>query len=107
MILFSWERSKLHVILRLYAKAVLPALAEADDDFNYVLKFKGAGHGIKALIAELLGGEIARVLGLQIPELVLQILTKLSEEPKLMKKFKICCKEAKEKFGTSFSFRSY
>lgn len=48
----------------------LPALAEADDDFNYVLKFKGAGHGVKALIAELLGGEIARVLGLQIPELV-------------------------------------
>jgi len=48
----------------------LPALAEADDDFKYVLKFKGAGHGIKALIAELLGGEIARVLGLQLPELV-------------------------------------
>ena len=40
----------------------LPALAEADDDFKYVLKFKGAGHGVKALIAELIGGEIARVL---------------------------------------------
>ncbi len=48
----------------------LPALAEADDDFKYVLKFKGTGHGVKALIAELLGGEIARALGLQIPELV-------------------------------------
>ena len=48
----------------------LPALAEADDDFKYVLKFKGNGHGVKALIAELLGGEIARTLGLQIPELV-------------------------------------
>lgn len=48
----------------------LPALAEADDDFKYVLKFKGAGHGVKALIAELLGGEIARALGLKIPELV-------------------------------------
>jgi hypothetical protein len=48
----------------------LPALAEADDDFKYVLKFKGNGHGVKALIAELLGGEIARCLGLQIPELV-------------------------------------
>jgi hypothetical protein len=48
----------------------LPALAEADDNFNYVLKFKGAGHGTKALIAELLGGEIARVLGLPVPELV-------------------------------------
>jgi hypothetical protein len=48
----------------------LPALAEADDDFKYVLKFKGNGHGVKALIAELIGGEIARVLGLKIPELV-------------------------------------
>jgi hypothetical protein len=48
----------------------LPALAEADDDFKYVLKFKGAGHGVKALIAELIGGEIARVLGLPVPELV-------------------------------------
>ncbi|MXN93159.1 aminotransferase class I and II [Flavobacterium sp. Sd200] len=48
----------------------LPALAEADDSFNYVLKFRGAGHGTKALIAELLGGEIARFLGLPVPELV-------------------------------------
>ncbi|KIA93248.1 aminotransferase class I and II [Flavobacterium sp. KMS] len=48
----------------------LPALTEADDDFKYVLKFKGAGHGVKALIAELIGGEIANVLKLQIPELV-------------------------------------
>jgi hypothetical protein len=48
----------------------LPALAEADDNFKYVLKFKGGGHGVKTLIAELLGGEIARALGLKIPELV-------------------------------------
>ncbi|MEO6173511.1 MAG: HipA family kinase [Flavobacterium circumlabens] len=48
----------------------LPALAEADDDFKYVLKFKGAGHGVKALIAELIGGQIAKVLQLQLPELV-------------------------------------
>jgi len=48
----------------------LPALAEADDNFKYVLKFKGNGHGVKALIAELIGGEIARALGLRIPELV-------------------------------------
>lgn len=48
----------------------LPALAEADDEFKYVLKFKGAGHGTKALIAELLGGEIARALGLPVPEMV-------------------------------------
>ncbi len=33
----------------------LPALAEADDGFKYVVKFRGAGHGTKALIAELIG----------------------------------------------------
>lgn len=48
----------------------LPAIAEADDDFLYVLKFRGAGQGVKALIAELLGGEIARKLGFNVPELV-------------------------------------
>lgn len=48
----------------------LPALAEADDGFQYVLKFNGAGQGPKMLVAELLGGEIARTLGLRIPEIV-------------------------------------
>jgi hypothetical protein len=48
----------------------LPAIAEADDDFLYVLKFRGAGQGIKALIAELIGGELARALGLKVPEIV-------------------------------------
>ncbi len=48
----------------------LPAIAEADDGFMYVLKFRGAGQGVKALIAELLGGEIARALGLKVPEIV-------------------------------------
>jgi hypothetical protein len=48
----------------------LPAIVEADDDFLYVLKFRGAGQGIKSLIAELIGGEIARTLGLKIPEIV-------------------------------------
>jgi hypothetical protein len=48
----------------------LPAIAEADDDFLYVLKFRGAGQGVKALIAELIGGEIARALGLNVPEIV-------------------------------------
>ena len=48
----------------------LPALAEADDGFKYVVKFRGAGHGTKALIAELIGGEIARMLGFRLPELV-------------------------------------
>ncbi|SDZ80463.1 hypothetical protein SAMN05192529_10222 [Arachidicoccus rhizosphaerae] len=48
----------------------LPAIAEADDDFTYVVKFRGAGQGIKALVAELIGGELARVLGLKVPEIV-------------------------------------
>lgn len=48
----------------------LPAIVEADDGFLYVLKFRGAGQGVKALIAELIGGEIARTLGLRVPEIV-------------------------------------
>ncbi len=48
----------------------LPALVDADDDFKYVLKFKGAGHGVKALISEFIGGEVARMLGFKVPELV-------------------------------------
>ena len=48
----------------------LPALADADDGFSYVLKFKGAGQREKALIAELIGGELARFLGFKVPELV-------------------------------------
>src|SRR4051812_16179477 len=48
----------------------LPAIAGGDDDFLYVLKFRGAGQGVKALIAELVGGEIARAFGLRVPELV-------------------------------------
>ena len=49
----------------------LPAIVEADDDGLYVLKFRGAGHGARALVAELISGEIGRALGLPIPELVL------------------------------------
>lgn len=48
----------------------LPALVEADDEFLYVLKFRGAGQGAKALIAELIAGEIARTLGFKVPEIV-------------------------------------
>lgn len=48
----------------------LPAIAEADDDFFYVIKFRGAGQGKKALIAELIGAEIARAVGLKVPEIV-------------------------------------
>lgn len=49
----------------------LPAVIEADDEGLYVLKFRGAGQGAKALIAELVAGEIARVLELPVPEIVL------------------------------------
>jgi hypothetical protein len=48
----------------------LPAIVEADDEGMYVLKFRGAGQGPKALIAELLAGEIARAAGLPVPEIV-------------------------------------
>src|SRR6195256_4108919 len=48
----------------------LPAIIEADDDGLYVLKFRGAGQGPKALIAELLAGEIGRAAGLPVPEIV-------------------------------------
>jgi hypothetical protein len=48
----------------------LPAIVEADDDGMYVLKFRGAGQGPKALVAELVAGEIARAAGLPVPEIV-------------------------------------
>ena len=48
----------------------LPAIIEADDEGMYVLKFRGAGQGPKVLIAELIAGEIARALGLPVPEIV-------------------------------------
>jgi len=51
----------------------LPAIMEADDDGQYVVKFRGAGHGTRALVAELAVGELARrlELGVRVPELVL------------------------------------
>lgn len=52
----------------------MPAIAEADDEFFYVIKFRGAGQGEKALIAELIGGEIARALKLKVPEIVFALL---------------------------------
>lgn len=48
----------------------LPAIIEADDEGMYVLKFRGAGQGTKALVAELIAGELARAAGLLVPELV-------------------------------------
>ena len=52
----------------------LPAIIEADDDGMYVLKFRGAGQGTKALIAEVVAGELARTAGLPVPELVFVML---------------------------------
>lgn len=49
----------------------LPGLVEADDDGLYVVKFRGAGQGPRALVAELVAGELARAIGLDVPELVL------------------------------------
>ncbi len=49
----------------------MPAIVEADDLGTYVLKFRGAGQGVRALMAEIISGGIARVLGLPVPEIVL------------------------------------
>ena len=49
----------------------LPAIVEADDCGLYVVKFRGAGQGTLALVAELIAGELARLLGLSVPEIVL------------------------------------
>ncbi|MBL7757622.1 MAG: aminotransferase class I and II [Chitinophagaceae bacterium] len=48
----------------------LPAIVDADDGFLYVLKFRGAGQGVKALVADLIGGELVRAAGLKVPEIV-------------------------------------
>ncbi|MEO7265117.1 MAG: HipA family kinase [Ferruginibacter sp.] len=48
----------------------LPAIAEADDGFLYVVKFRGAGQGTRALVADIIGAELARAAGLKVPELV-------------------------------------
>src|SRR5260221_905137 len=48
----------------------LPAIVEADDEGLYVLKFRGAGQGAKALVAEIVAGELARAAGLAVPEIV-------------------------------------
>lgn len=64
-------------ILPLREGGSLPALAEADDGFRYAVKLRGAGHGAKSLVAEFLGGMIAKALKLKTPELVLLNLNEL------------------------------
>lgn len=72
----TWQRMNLRTVTAtryvtpLREGGSLPAIVEADDDGMYVLKFRGAGQGPKALIAELVAGEIARALGLLVPEIV-------------------------------------
>jgi hypothetical protein len=61
-------------ITPLHEGGSLPAVVEADDGAMYVMKFIGAGQGPKALIAELIAGEIGRALGLRVPELALMTL---------------------------------
>jgi hypothetical protein len=63
--------SALRYVTPLREGGSLPAIIEADDGEQYVLKFRGAGQGPKALIAELVVGEIGRALGLRVPEIVL------------------------------------
>ena len=58
-------------ILPLREGGSLPGLAEADDGFRYAVKFKGAGHGTKGVISELLGGMVAKALKFNVPEYVL------------------------------------
>lgn len=58
-------------ILPLREGGSLPALVEADDEGMYVLKLRGAGQGVKALVAELLAGELARACGLRVPTIAL------------------------------------
>ncbi|HEU4674362.1 MAG TPA: HipA family kinase [Motilibacteraceae bacterium] len=57
-------------VLPLREGGSLPGLVEASDEGTYVLKFRGAGQGPKALVAEMVAGELARRLGLPVPELV-------------------------------------
>jgi hypothetical protein len=59
-----------HYVTPLREGGSLPAIVEGDDDGTYVLKFRGAGQGARALIAELVSGEIGRLLGLRVPEIV-------------------------------------
>lgn len=58
-------------ILPLREGGSLPGLAEADDGFRYAVKFKGAGHGAKGVISELIGGLVAKTLKFNVPEYVL------------------------------------
>lgn len=72
------RRQKLtRYILPLREGGSLPGLAEADDGFRYAVKFKGAGHGKKGVISELIGGLTAKALKFNVPEYVLLYVDRL------------------------------
>jgi hypothetical protein len=82
-------------------KAVLCLLAEADDDFKYV-EIQRCRTWVKALIAELIGGEIARVLNLKCRNSFMLISMKLSDAVKPMKKFRICFKAVRDNLALHY-----
>ena len=93
-------------ILALREGGSLPALAEADDEFKYVVKFRGAGHGTKALIAELIGGEIARALGFRVPEIVFLNLDEgLRKNRSRRRDTGFTSMESRTEYGIAFPFR--
>lgn len=71
------EEDLTRYILPLREGGSLPALAEAGDGFRYAVKLKGAGHGVKSLVAEFLGGMIAKAFKMRVPELVFLHLSEL------------------------------
>lgn len=71
------EENLTRYILPLREGGSLPGLAEADDGFRYAVKMRGSGHGVKSLIAEFIGGMVARAFKFNVPELVLLNLSPL------------------------------
>ena len=71
----------------------LPALVEADDDGLYVLKFRGAGQGPKALVAEIVAGELARALGLPCPSWCSSSSIPRSAAPSPTRRSRICSRK--------------
>ena len=75
----------------------LPAIVNGDDDGTYVVKFRGAGQGVRALIAELVSGELGRVLGLPVPEIVFVQLDRAHGQDRAgCRRSRSCSRKAKE-----------
>src|SRR3954462_14210829 len=70
-----------HYVTPLREGGSLPAIVEGDDDGTYVLKFRGAGQGHRALVAELVSGDLARLLGPRVPEIVFAQLDERMAKP--------------------------